>query len=151
MPSGLFNPEMRVALTVAPEVVYSPMALEPKFETNRFEPATRMPNESFSPDGTSAAFTVAPDVVYSPTVPPTIGAQDATERQICVANRFEPETAMAIGGGVTPEMSAAFTVAPEVVYSPIDPNGIASDAGKRLTTNRFEPDPAIPCGLFSPR
>ena len=40
-------------------------------------------------------------------------------------------------------MSEAFTVAPEVVYSPIVPVPL-------FVTNRFEPDAAIPYGLLNP-
>ena len=37
---GPFNPEISEALTVAPEVVYSPIVKALAFTTNRFEPDT---------------------------------------------------------------------------------------------------------------
>ena len=43
-------------------------------------------------------------------------------------------------------ISEAFTVAPEVVYSPTDPAG----KEKEFTTNRFPPDTATSVGLFKP-
>ena len=66
MPYGRFSPVIRLAFTVAPDVVYSPIVVP--FTTNRFPPYTAMPSEGFRPV-ISEAFTVAPDVVYSPIVP----------------------------------------------------------------------------------
>lgn len=49
-------------------------------------------------------------MVYSPIVP---------RRPPLVTNRFEPETAIPDGPKLNPEIKEAFTVVPEVVYSPI--------------------------------
>jgi hypothetical protein len=70
IPTGKFNPEIREAFTVAPEVVYSPILLSPEkvIVTNRFVPDTAMHCGKLNPE-ISAAFTVAPEVVYSPIVP----------------------------------------------------------------------------------
>ena len=46
-------------------------------------------------------------------------------------------------GSFNPEMSEAFTVAPEIVYSPTVPP-------LELTTKRFDPDTAMPVGDISP-
>ena len=46
-------------------------------------------------------------------------------------------------GRLSPDISAAFTVSPEVVYSPIVPV-------LRLVTNKFPPDTAMPVGVFNP-
>ena len=46
-------------------------------------------------------------------------------------------------GEFNPEISEAFTVAPEVVYSPIVPL-------PSFATNRFDPDTAMPIGSFNP-
>jgi hypothetical protein len=62
-----------------------------------------MPVGAFNPE-----ISEAPEVVYSPIVP----------RLRFVTNRSEPTTAMPTGE-FNPEISEAFTVAPEVVYSPI--------------------------------
>jgi len=61
MPHGAFKPEIKEALTVAPEVVYSPTVLS-EFVTNRFVPETAIPKISFGSE-TRAAFTMDPDVV----------------------------------------------------------------------------------------
>ena len=50
---------------------------------------------------------------------------------------------MPTGPPCSPEISAAFTVAPEVVYAPI----VASVS---LATNRSEPETAMPTGPISP-
>ena len=47
-------------------------------------------------------------------------------------------------GSVSPLMSEAFTVAPEVAYSPTVPMLVL------LTTNRSEPDTAMRVGSLSP-
>ena len=82
MPIGKFNPEIRAVLTVAPEVVYSPMVLPASFVTNRFPPETAIANGAFNPE-IKAVLTVAPEVVYSPIV-----------SLPCVTNRFPPDNAM---------------------------------------------------------
>ena len=60
-----------------------------------------------------------------------------------MTNKFEPETAMALGLRGTMGISEAFTVAPEVVYSPI----VREPA---FTTNTSEPDTAMATGLSNP-
>jgi len=75
MYDGLSSPEISLASTVAPEVVYSPIHPGPRlpslvalaFATNRSDPDTAMPSGKLNPE-ISEAFTVAPAVVYSPTV-----------------------------------------------------------------------------------
>ena len=57
-------------------------------------------------------------------------------------NRFEPDTAISDGSN-RPEISEAFTVAPEVVYSPTVPV-------PRVARNKFDPETAMPCGSSSP-
>jgi hypothetical protein len=112
MPVGLFNPESRSELTVAPEVVYSPTVPVEKFVTKTSVPDTAMYLGVLKPNPEiSAGFTVAPEVVYSPTV---AGAA------LFTTNSFEPDRAMP-DGKPNPEISAGFTVVPEVVYSPIVP------------------------------
>ena len=59
---------MSEALTVAPEVVYSPIVPLPRFVTKMSDPDTAMPMGPSSPE-MSEALTVAPEVVYSPIVP----------------------------------------------------------------------------------
>ena len=44
-------------------------------------------------------------------------------------------------------ISAGFTVAPEVVYSPILPVSLVRF---KLVTNKFPPETAMPCGRLSP-
>jgi hypothetical protein len=72
-----------------------------------------------------------------------------------IAKRLVPMRAMVAGSGVevtvtiakgtsNPEISEAFTVAPEVVYSPIV-------LLFRFETNRSDPDTAIPIGIAQPR
>ena len=46
-------------------------------------------------------------------------------------------------GSFNPETREAFTVAPDVVYSPIVPL-------PKFVTNRFDPDTAMPIGQFNP-
>jgi hypothetical protein len=58
-----------------------------------------------------------------------------------------PETAMLLGF-VNPVTSEAFTVAPDVVYSPIEPPSAAPLF--QLTTKRSFPDCATPQGLANP-
>jgi hypothetical protein len=56
-----------------------------------------------------------------------------------VTNRFDPDTAMP-NGLLSPVISDAFTVAPEVVYSPI--------VLFKLVTNRFDPITTMPSGPY---
>ena len=65
IPTGLVNPETREALTVAPDVVYSPIVPLPSSATNRSDPNTARKRELANPE-MREAFTVAPDVLYSP-------------------------------------------------------------------------------------
>src|SRR5256885_46615 len=68
IPTGPFNPEIKAALTVAPEVVYSPIVPLFKFETNRFPPDNARPVGLLNPE-IKALLTVAPVVaLYSPIV-----------------------------------------------------------------------------------
>ena len=67
-PIGKFNPEIKAGLTVAPEVVYSPIVPLPEFATNSLPPDKAMPAGPFNPE-IKAGLTVAPEVVYSPIVP----------------------------------------------------------------------------------
>src|SRR5580700_3588975 len=106
-PNGLSSPEISAAFTVAPEVVYSPIVPFSSFATNRSEPDTTMPNGSINDPEISAGLTVAPEVVYAPIVP------DPGKSPPFVTNRSEPDTAMP-NGMFNPEISAAFTVIPEV-------------------------------------
>jgi hypothetical protein len=101
MPIGTFNPEIKAALTIAPEVVYSPTVPLPDvapftFVTNRFPPDTAIPSGPVSPE-TSAGFTVAPEVVYSPIVPWVT----------VVTNRSPPDTVMRRRPPLNPEIKAA--------------------------------------------
>jgi hypothetical protein len=57
-------------------------------------------------------------------------------------NRSERDTAMP-AGMLNPEIRAGFTVAPEVVYSPIVPL-------PEFATNRSEPNTTMPAGLLNP-
>src|SRR5438067_11766717 len=51
-------------------------------------------------------------------------------------------------GKSSPDTKAAFTVAPEVVYSLMVP--LPSVASPELVTNNLSPDTAMPCGLSNP-
>jgi hypothetical protein len=54
-------------------------------------------------------------------------------------------------GEINPEIKTGFTVAPEVVYSPIQPVPIGGQGVEQLfTTNRSEPETAIPNGELNP-
>jgi hypothetical protein len=57
-------------------------------------------------------------------------------------NKSEPDTAIPLGS-VNPDISAGFTVSPEVVYSP-------TVAATLFTTNKSEPDTAIAVGRLNP-
>jgi hypothetical protein len=72
--------------------------------------------------------------VYSPIVP---------FNTPFTTNRSEPHSAIP-EGALSPEISAGFTVAPEVVYAPIVP------PPAKFATNRSEPDTAMPTGAGSP-
>jgi hypothetical protein len=117
MATGPLSPEMSEALTVAPDVVYSPIVSVPTFVTKMSEPDTARPPGSLSPE-MSGALTVAPEVVYSPTVP---GKPLIVAGKLFATKMFDPDTAMASGSLSPEEMSEALTVVPEVVYSPIVP------------------------------
>ena len=80
-------------------------------------------------------------MVYSPTVSLLLKIVP-----VFTTNRSEPDTAMP-KGVVNPEMSDAFTVAAEVVYSPTP---LLPPPAPSFTTKRSEPDTAIPVGLFKP-
>jgi hypothetical protein len=67
MPTGLFNPVIREAFTVAPEVVYSPI-VPASFTTNRFDPDTAGKPERSIPE-IREAITVAPEVQVSGAAP----------------------------------------------------------------------------------
>ena len=82
MPWGSLSPEMSEALTVAPEVVYSPIVPAPKFVTKMSDPDTAMPSGSLSPE-MSEALTVAPEVVYSPIV----SAYDVRDKNVRPGHR----------------------------------------------------------------
>jgi hypothetical protein len=103
------RPVISEALTVAPDVVYSPTLLVPGQFTNRLFPNTAMA-QGLARLEISAAFTVAPEVVYSPTVLVTVS----------VTKRFDPEIARHCGW-FRPVTRDALTVAPDVVYAPMEP------------------------------
>ncbi len=82
-PIGKFNPEIKAGLTVAPEVVYSPIVLLFSFVTNRSVPENAMSPGKFNPIEIKAGLIGAPEVVYSPIgplVPPPF-----------TTNRFPPD------------------------------------------------------------
>ena len=73
MPHGWVKPVISDALTVPPDVVYSPTVPAPtavtaKLVTNRSVPDTAIAAGPLNPV-ISEAFTVAPEVLYSPMVP----------------------------------------------------------------------------------
>jgi hypothetical protein len=84
----------------------------------------------------SEGFPSAPEVVYSLSVP-------ACES---ISNRFAPDTSK-LGAKPDPVISEAFTVDPEVVYSPI---AQVSLVGLSLTTNRFDPETVMLITEFGP-
>ena len=68
MPSGESSPVISEALTVAPEVVYSPIV--PLWvATYKLVPEAAMAQGPPATPVISEAFTIAPEVVYSPIVP----------------------------------------------------------------------------------
>jgi hypothetical protein len=75
---------------------------------------------------------------------PNIAVRPSTSSvQVEDASGTDADTTEMAPGPASPETSAAFTVAPEVVYSPIVPL-------PRFVTNRFPPDTARPNGPFNP-
>src|SRR5207302_2558988 len=68
--------------------------------------------------------------------------------QVEDASGTDAETTAIATGPFNPETRAAFTVAPEVVYSPIVP--LADPKVPKLVTNKFPPDTAMPLGKFNP-
>ncbi len=170
MPMGPLNPVMSEAFTVLPEVVYSPTVPLPTFATNRFDPDIAMPSGKPNPV-TSDAFTLPPEVVYSPTcrrmlvtkrfdpdtAMPKASIQSRDERGVHRATggrvfanpalgivrdkKIRPRYRDAVGEAF-PVMSDAFTVEPEVVYSPIVPL-------PKFVTKRSDPDMAMPTGCLT--
>src|SRR5205823_4388535 len=61
-------------------------------------------------------------------------------------NKFPPDNSRALGK-VSPETSVGFTVAPEVVYSPIVP---LAGSVPPFTTNNLSPETTMPPGKLSP-
>src|SRR5439155_73633 len=61
-------------------------------------------------------------------------------------NKFPPDNSRALGK-VSPETSVGFTVAPEVVYSPIVP---LAGSVPPFTTNNLSPEITMPPGKVSP-
>src|SRR4051794_430087 len=72
---GLLRPDMRALSTTSPEVVYSLIVPDSKFDTNSREPSSETARSIGTEPGAtpviSLASIVSPDVVYSPIVPST--------------------------------------------------------------------------------
>ena len=79
------------ALTVAPEVVYSPIVPVHVFATNMSPPDTATRSGSINPV-TSEALTVAPEVVYSPIVPAVVRDEQIVPRQSHFHGSAQPAT-----------------------------------------------------------
>src|SRR5215813_1255348 len=118
MSPGKLNPVIRAAFTVSPEVCVfadraaTAVAVHGTVHDKQVRARDRNAQRSVQPRDQGAGFHRSPEVVYSPIVPLPIELLPAF-----TTNTSDPETAMPVGL-VNPVIRAAFTVAPEVVYTP---------------------------------